>query len=237
MATPDGNKCTHLIRSIIILVLYIISWHYSLSLVSRVRPTLYLNDIHVSETNNATIYFDLMIKNTNNLVGLYYEDPLTLTFSYFPQTITTNPKVTVAKYPIQAFYQGNGKVKHVQHSIVVQDFFPLGKDLGREDEETNGSWIGPVKVVDLRVDFDGKLKFKSIENKKADLVAGVTVEIDSKTGNIVQNKTIELKYASGSDKWGFLQWVMFFCLLHLFGLISSAIFTWHLPSLIFSILF
>lgn len=178
------------------------AYYLTVALLARDRPDFYLFDFHVSKTLNSTttkMHFDLMIVNNNSFTGLYYNDPVSLTFTYFPPTtIAKNTSIIIGKHTIQGFYQGGGMIKLVQNSVVVQDVF---------------SWAAttkePARVAILRVDLDGRLKFRSIENKKLHLVARAAVEVNCNTRNIVQNNTVHLKYASGSNSWGVLQWLMF----------------------------
>ncbi|CAI9270029.1 unnamed protein product [Lactuca saligna] len=108
---------------------------------------------------------------------------------------------------IQGFYQGNGKVNHIQAFAVVQDLFS-----NVEQRRTLGvkhvSLFGAGKVIDFMVDFKSKIKFKSIENKKSKPMVGSAVEVNGNTGTSIL-KTIQMMYASGSNNWGAVQWLLF----------------------------
>ncbi|CAH1453265.1 unnamed protein product [Lactuca virosa] len=101
-----------------------ISYYFTVLFLSRDRPTISVADLYVSSlnqtstslTNTTTISIDLKFQNENLGVGIYYEDPLNLTITYIPQNITNF-------ITIQGFYQGNGKVNHIQVSTVVQRHF------------------------------------------------------------------------------------------------------------------
>nr|XP_043630066.1 protein NDR1-like [Erigeron canadensis] len=196
--------CNALIIAHIIGTLFSIApFVFAVLSIGRDRPAFYLNDLHVSllnktltNTTTTMIHFNLTIKNPNILYGLYYKDPLNLTFTYFPPSINKTNNVTIGRYNIQGFYQGFRKVKHVRDFVVVQDIFSVAKQLKE-----------PAKVALLLVDLDARVKFKSIEHKKFHLVSRVFVEVNCNTGNVVQNKTdFQMRYTSGSDKWKFIQW-------------------------------
>ncbi|CAH1453274.1 unnamed protein product [Lactuca virosa] len=155
----------------------------------------------------TTVSIDLKFQNENLGVGIYYENPLNLTITYIPQNITIF-------ITIQGFYQGNGKVNHIQASAVVQDLFSNVEER-RTLAETHVSLFGPAKVIDFMVDLETKIKFKSIENKKSNLMVRSAVEVNGNTGTSVL-KTIQMKYATGSNNWGAVQWLLFLPLFILF---------------------
>lgn len=186
-----------------------ISYYFTVLFLSRDRPTISVSDLYVSSlnqtstslTNTTTIYIDLKFQNENLGVGIYYEDPLNLTITYIPQNITNF-------ITIQGFYQGNGKINHIQASTVVQDIF-ANVEQHRKLGEKQVSLFGAGKVIDFMVDLEAKIKFKSIENKKSNLMVRSAVEVNGNTGTSVL-KTIQMKYASGSNNWGAVQWLLFF---------------------------
>ncbi|CAI9290723.1 unnamed protein product [Lactuca saligna] len=202
---PEFHKGTSAIR---MMTLPIGVWILVLFL-SRDRPTISVADLYVSSlnqtstslTNTTTISIDLKFQNENLGVGIYYEDPLNLTITYIPQNITNF-------ITIQGFYQGNGKINHIQASTVVQDIFS-NVEQHRKLGEKQVSLFGAGKVIDFMVDLEAKIKFKSIENKKSNLMVRSAVEVNGNTGTSVL-KTIEMKYASGSNNWGAVQWLLFF---------------------------
>ncbi|CAI9270030.1 unnamed protein product [Lactuca saligna] len=185
-----------------------VSYYLTVLLLSRDHPTISVADLYVSSlnktssslTNTTTIDIDLKFKNENFGVGIYYEDPLNLTITCIPRNITIF-------MIIQGFYQGNGKVNHIQASAVVQDLFS-----NVEQRRTLGvkhvSLFDAGKVIDFMVDLEAKIKFKSIENKKSKLMVGSAVEVNGNTGTSIL-KTIQMKYSSGSNYWGAVQWLLF----------------------------
>ncbi|CAH1453267.1 unnamed protein product [Lactuca virosa] len=196
------------------LCLYGIVYYFTVLLLSHNRPTIYLDNFNVvslrntsnSLTNNATIYLDLRIKNENSLIGIYYEDPLNLTITYLPPTKSAGSNVTIGQCAIQGFYQGSGEVKQIQLSVVVQDLFP-STEQRRRLGETHVSLYGSAKVIDFIVDLEANIKFMLFENTKSHLMIRSGVEVNDNTGTSVL-KTIEMKYASGSNKWGVVKWLM-----------------------------
>nr|GEZ64305.1 hypothetical protein [Tanacetum cinerariifolium] len=66
-----------------------------------------------NDLKDDDISFDLKLRNMNKAVGLYYEDPSRLTFTYHSLQ-EPSPKDDTWVYTLPAFYQGNGKTKHIQ---------------------------------------------------------------------------------------------------------------------------
>ncbi|XP_024958679.1 uncharacterized protein LOC112499602 [Cynara cardunculus var. scolymus] len=64
-----------------------------------------------SDQISGDIYIDLKLRNMNKAAGLYYDDPFTLAFSYYP--IDEPYQKYVWEYTVPPFYQGNGKSKHI----------------------------------------------------------------------------------------------------------------------------
>ncbi|XP_042751520.1 uncharacterized protein LOC122194604 [Lactuca sativa] len=185
-----------------------ISFYLTVLFLSRDRPTISVDDLYVSSlnktssslTNTTTIDIDLKFQNENSRVGIYYEDPLNLTITYIPQNITIFIN-------IQGFYQGNGKGNNIQASAVFQNLFS-DVEQRRILGETHVLLFGAAKVIDFRVDLEAKIKFKSIENKKSNLLVRSDVKVNGNTGTSVL-KTIQMKYTSGSNNWGAVQWLLF----------------------------
>ncbi|KAI3689669.1 hypothetical protein L2E82_47634 [Cichorium intybus] len=81
-------------------------------------PMLSIEDFSVPAFNKTSdhteqdIYFDLKLRNMNMAIGLYYDDPFSLAFSYYPLEEPNQKYVWVCTVP--AFYQGNGKTKHIR---------------------------------------------------------------------------------------------------------------------------
>lgn len=96
-------------------------------------------------------------------------------------------------------------MKQVQACVVVPDLFSEER---RKLGESYVPVVGPAKVASFKVDLDAKIKFKSIENKKSHLVAGAVVDVNEDTGGSVLDKSFKLKYDSGSNKWGVVQWLL-----------------------------
>ncbi|CAI9290727.1 unnamed protein product [Lactuca saligna] len=194
----DALSC---ILTYIQLCLYGIAYYFTVLLLSHNRPTIYLDNFNVvsnSLTNNATIYLDLRIENENSLIGIYYEDPLNLTITYLPPTKSSGSNVTIGQCVIRGFYQGSEEVKQIQLSVVVQDLFSTTEQRRR---------LGSAKVIDFVVDLEANIKFMLFENTKSHLMIRSGVEVNDNTGTSVL-KTIQMKYASGSNKWGVVKWLM-----------------------------
>ncbi|XP_042752064.1 protein NDR1 [Lactuca sativa] len=204
------------------------SGYFTVLLLSRNRPTIYLDNFNIvslrntsSSSTNTAIYLELRVQNENSWIGVYYEDPLNLTITYLQSTISTGSNVIIERSTIKGFYQGNGEVKHIQASVVIQDLFST-TERPRRLGETNIMMYGPSKMIDFVIDLEADIKFKSIENKKSHLTMQSTVEVSDYTGTSVL-KTIQMKYTSGSNKWGVWRWVLAVPLVSLIqGLLSLA---------------
>ncbi|KAL4570911.1 hypothetical protein LXL04_026576 [Taraxacum kok-saghyz] len=167
--------------SSVLLILFIQSLH-------RKIPTISIEDFYIPTLNktatgnstaaptaeNTTIYFDLKLDNKNP-VGVYYR-PMNLTFSYFPNK-TTNTSVPLAVYSLPGFHQNHHKQKRVRDTVV-----------------TGGMVVPPGggRVVVMRVDLVGRVKFKSIAQWKRSVVVGIDVEVDEYTGQKLKKDGIKL---------------------------------------------
>ncbi|KAL7597048.1 hypothetical protein Lser_V15G29939 [Lactuca serriola] len=201
------------IATYIQLSVYGIAYYFTVLLLSRNRPTIYLDNLSVvslrntstSLTNNTAVYLLLRIQKNSGL-GIYYEDPLNLTITYLPPTISTDSNATIGQSAIKGFYQGHGEVKHIQASVVIQDLFSMTEQRRRLGE-THVSLYGPAKVIDFIVDLEANIKFKLFENHEYHLRTRSTVEVNDNTGTSVL-KTIQIKYACGLNDWGVVKWVL-----------------------------
>ncbi|CAH1453275.1 unnamed protein product [Lactuca virosa] len=173
----------------------------------------------------------MRIQNENSGIAIYYEDPVNLTITYLQSTVSTGSNVIIERSTIKGFYQGNGEVKHIQASVVIQDLFSMNEQR-RKLGEARVSLYGPVKVIDFVVDLEADIKFKSIENKKSHLMVGSAVEVNDNTGTSVL-KTIQMKYAYGSNKWGVLQWLLAFPLVILLEVVVNSAFLLAFQVLVF----
>ncbi|CAI9290741.1 unnamed protein product [Lactuca saligna] len=184
-----------------------ITYWFTVLLLSRNRPTIYLDNFNVVSLRNTTAtYLNLRIQNENSWIGIYYEDALNLTISYLPPTKSIESKVTIGQCAIQGFYQGQGEVRHIQASVVIEDLFSMTEQRRRLGE-THVSLYGPVKVIDFVVDLEANIKFKSIENKKSHLLMQSGVEVNDDTWTSIL-KTVQMNDDSGSNTWGVWRWIV-----------------------------
>ncbi|CAI9260561.1 unnamed protein product [Lactuca saligna] len=208
------------------LCVFSIACYFTVLLLSRNRPSIYVykfNVVSVKNTStsltNTAVYVELKIQNENSWTGVYYEDPLNLTITYLQSTISTGSDVIIGRCAINGFYQRNGEVSHIQASVVIQDLFSTSEHRRRLGE-TNVSLYGPAKAVDFVVDLEADIKFRSIENQKSHLAMRSVVEVNDNTW-MSALRTIQMKYSSGSDKWGVWRWIVVVPLLILLHVVLS----------------
>ncbi|KAI3813039.1 hypothetical protein L1987_17753 [Smallanthus sonchifolius] len=170
----------------VLLIVFIQSLH-------RKIPTITIEQFYVPTLNktaikNTTIYFDLKLDNKNP-VGIYYR-PMNLTFSYFPNK-TTSSSVPLCVYTLRGFHQEHHKEKHVGDKVV-----------------TGGMVVHPGggRVVVMRVDLVGRVKFKSIAQWRRTVMVGVDVEVDKYTGEKVTKSGIHL-VRSGAAPVAVVVWI------------------------------
>lgn len=176
----------------VVVILFIQSLHRKIPAITIEEiyvPTLSKATTTNTATNSTTIYFDLKLYNKNP-VGIYYR-PMNLTFSYFPNK-TTNSRVHLGVYTIDGFHQNHHKEKHVHDTFV-----------------TGGMMVQPGggRVVVMRVDLVGRVKFKSIAQWKRSMVVGVDFEVDKYTGGKVIKTGIKLVRSGAAEMAGVVGWI------------------------------
>ncbi|KAI3505207.1 hypothetical protein L1887_27177 [Cichorium endivia] len=113
-------------------------------------PILSIEDFSVPAFNKMSdptaqdIYFDLKLRNMNKAVGLYYDDPFSLAFSYYPLEEPNQKYAWVCTVP--AFYQGNGETKHIRARMKKDIQLPSEVVVVDEEDDTQ-------EVVDTGIDF------------------------------------------------------------------------------------
>ncbi|KAI3501105.1 hypothetical protein L1887_28964 [Cichorium endivia] len=123
---------------------------------------------------NLTIHFDLKLKNENKAIGLHYPDPLTITFSYFPNVSLLT---ILAEYKLDGFYQGNGKTRHVQGMVEATGFPTV---------------LEGTDMIAFRVDLVGSYKYKKAGTKTHRVELGCLVGVDYISSKKMQSGFIGL---------------------------------------------
>lgn len=112
-------------------------------------PNLSIEEFSVPALNKThghtvgDIYFDLKLRNMNKAIGLYYDDPFSIAFSYYPLKEPFQKYTWVCTLP--AFYQGNGKTKHIK-SVAKDHLRQTSMVVVEKREDTN-------KVVESSMDL------------------------------------------------------------------------------------
>nr|XP_043639934.1 uncharacterized protein LOC122611046 [Erigeron canadensis] len=144
----------------------------------RKIPTITVEELNLNKTASI-IYFDLKLDNKNP-VGIYYR-AMNLTFSsmyYFPNK-TTSWVVPLGVYTLRGFHQDHHKETHVRDKLQVVK-------------------AAANKVVIIRVDLVGRVKFKSIAQWKRTMVVGINVELDEITGEKITKTGINMVPSGGA---------------------------------------
>ncbi|CAI9270028.1 unnamed protein product [Lactuca saligna] len=186
-------------------------------------PKLSIEELSVPAINTSSnqttrnIYFDLKLRNMNIAMGLYYDDPLTIAFFAYPYDDPYQKYVWSGTFA--AFYQGNGKTKHIRSlkennlqfpsTVVIdqeehtQDLVETGhvrtllKDhllLPSTLPETRRDLVGPILVVNIRIAVIINYRFKywvGSSNHQREL--GGNVIVDLSTGEMISTGSVELK--------------------------------------------
>ncbi|KAI3691655.1 hypothetical protein L6452_31455 [Arctium lappa] len=137
-SSADEAKMTLLCTLIILIIVMIVLG----SLYTEPNlPNLSIEQFSVPAFNKTSdqisgdIYIDLKLRNMNKAVGLYYDDPFTLAFFYYP--IEEPYQKYVWEYTVPAFYQGNGKTKHIRTFVGNHFRTPtMVVDEEEEDDDT-----------------------------------------------------------------------------------------------------
>ncbi|KAK1438725.1 hypothetical protein QVD17_04535 [Tagetes erecta] len=165
----------------VLLILFIQCLHHKIPTITIEEfnlPTLNKTATDTAINNTTLIFFDLKLDNKNP-VGIYYR-PMNLTFSYFPNKTTTT-SVPLCVYTLPGFHQPHHKQKHVRDTVVTTKMAVHGS--------------GP-RVVVMRVDLVGRVKFKSIAQWKRTVMVGGDVEVDMYTRQKVIKGGIHLVHSS-----------------------------------------
>ncbi|GKB65550.1 hypothetical protein Tco_0921736 [Tanacetum coccineum] len=102
------SGCCMVITIIVLSCLYTCPNHPKLTIEDFSVPSLNITPNHIPED----IYFDLKLRNMNKAVGLYYDDPFSLAITY--SSLDQPYQKYVWESTVPAFYQGNGKTKHIK---------------------------------------------------------------------------------------------------------------------------
>ncbi|KAF1002665.1 hypothetical protein AG4045_012500 [Apium graveolens] len=128
-----------------------------------------LPSTNVSSFNQSRIYFQLYLGNSEEDMGVYYND-LNLTFSYYS---TAGNIVSVGNYTIHGFHQG------IESKTQRKDFVVMTQGLSLQEISSNRSLI-------FRVDLGTAMKFREIfskaKSKTRKIMAWAKVEVDPITG-------------------------------------------------------
>ncbi|KAF5755312.1 hypothetical protein HanXRQr2_Chr17g0801391 [Helianthus annuus] len=158
-----------------------------------------------SNTTSSTISFNVKLRNQNAAIGLYYDGPVNVTFSFIPRE--TKNKV-VWEYSVPKFYQGNAQSRRLIDVI---------KPLGASDtpvfnqtavaEHSSVLPFGAINtglepLVYFRVDFVSKVRFRLIGKHHAKVFAlSADVPIGTTTGEKFAKRGIQAGAASRIG-WG-----------------------------------
>ncbi|CAH1453280.1 unnamed protein product [Lactuca virosa] len=192
-------------------------------------PKLSIEEFSVPAFNNSSnqptgnIYFDLKLRNMNKAIGLYYDDPLSIAFFYYPYDDPYQKYAWAGTMP--AFYQGNGKTKHIRSleendlqfpSTVVVDSEEQTQDLVERGhvrtllkdhlqlpstlaETSNKGMVGRIQAVNIRIAVVINYRFKYwVGSSKHQLELGANVVVDNDTGEMVSPGSIELVESAAS---------------------------------------
>ncbi|XP_023732650.1 uncharacterized protein LOC111880448 [Lactuca sativa] len=181
-------------------------------------PAFNYSSNHTAEN----IYFDLKLRNMNKAIGLYYEDPLSIAFFYYPYDDPYQKYVWAGT--LAAFYQGNGKTKHIKSfmgndlqlpSTVVVDPEEHIQDLVKTDHvrsllkdhlqlpstlaETRKEMVGRIQALNIRIAVVINYRFKYwVGSSKHQLELGGNVMVDLTTGEMVSPGSIDLVESAAS---------------------------------------
>nr|GFA17257.1 protein NDR1-like [Tanacetum cinerariifolium] len=139
-------------------------------------------------------------------IGLYYDGPVDVTFSYIPSRETNNK--TIWKYSEPKFYQGNAQSRRLIDVIA-----PLGSPGMPVFNQTavieHSSFLpsdaistGLEPLVYFKVDFVTKVRFKLIGKPHAkDFTLSAEVPIGANTGQKFAKRGVQASAAPG-NVWG-----------------------------------
>ncbi|KAD3641207.1 hypothetical protein R6Q59_003831 [Mikania micrantha] len=158
-----------------------------------------------SNSTSSTISFDIKLRNQNAAIGLYYDGPVNITFSFIPRE--TNNKV-IWKYSVPKFYQGNAQSRRLRD--VIMPLGPPDVPVFNQTVVAEHSSVLPAGVmmtgleplVYFRVDFVTKVRFKLIGKHHAkDFALSADVPIGATTGEKFAKRGIQAGAGSRMG-WG-----------------------------------
>nr|KAJ0199938.1 hypothetical protein LSAT_V11C600325880 [Lactuca sativa] len=185
-------------------------------------PKLSIEELSVPAFTNSSdqtagnIYFDLKLRNMNKAIGLYYEDPLSIAFFYYPYDDPYQKYAWAGT--MAAFYQGGGKTSHIKSikendlqfpsTVVVE---PEEKPLDLVDTgharallkdhlqlpstlaETRKGMVGRIQAVNIRIAVVINYRFNYwVGSSEHQLELGGNTVVDLNTGEMVSLGSLEL---------------------------------------------
>ncbi|KAJ9549915.1 hypothetical protein OSB04_022458 [Centaurea solstitialis] len=186
-----------LILLVVMLVLY----------VNPKNPEFSVEKFYVSAFNKTssnattnTISFDIKLRNQNKAIGLYYDDPVNLTFSFTPRE--TNAQI-IWKYSVPKFYQGNAqsrRLRDVIQPLGAHEISVFNRTAVAEHASvlpTGAITTGLEPLLYFKVDFVTKVRFKLIGKHHAkEVVVSADVPIGVNTGEKFAKRGIQASEGS-----------------------------------------
>ncbi|KAL7595025.1 uncharacterized protein LOC111880454 [Lactuca sativa] len=216
MSDSGGGACAfNLMLTVVVIVLLCL---YSFPN----PPKLSIEELSVPAFTNSAdqtagnIYFDLKLRNMNKAIGLYYDDPLSIAFFYYPYDDPYQKYAWAGTIP--AFYQGNGNTTHIRSlkendlqfpSTVVVDPEEKTLDLVKTGHarallkdhlqlpstlaETRKGMVGRIQAVNIRIAVVINYRFNYwVGSAKHQLELGGNTVVDLNTGEMVSLGSLEL---------------------------------------------
>lgn len=174
------------------------------------NPEFSVEEFYVSAFNKTlsnatgnTISFNIKLRNQNSAIGLYYDDPVNVTFSYIPRE--SNNEI-IWKYSVPKFYQGNAQSRRL-----IDEIKPLGAletpvfnqtVLALAEHSTilpyGAITTGLEPLLYFKVDIVTKVRFRLIGKPHAkDFALSASVPIGANTGEKFAKRGIQASSASG----------------------------------------
>ncbi|CAH1453271.1 unnamed protein product [Lactuca virosa] len=185
-------------------------------------PKLSIEEFTIQASTNSSdptagnIYFDLKLRNMNKAIGLYYDDPLSIAFFYYPYDDPYQKYAWAGT--LAGFYQGNGKTKHIKSfmgndlqlpSTVVVDPEEHIQDLVKTNHvrsllkdhlqlpstlpETRRDMVGRLLALNIRIAVIISYRFKYwVGSSSHQLQLGGNLLVDLDTGEMISPASIDL---------------------------------------------
>ncbi|KAM0058395.1 putative protein NDR1 [Helianthus debilis subsp. tardiflorus] len=157
-----------------------------------------------SNATSSTISFNIKLQNRNSAIGVYYDSPINVTFSFIPRETANR---IIWQYSVPKFYQGNAQSRRLRDVITplgAPDTPVFNQTVVAEHSSVLPSGAiatGLESVVYFRVEITTKVRLKLAGKHRRQFALSAKVPIGATTGEKFGYGAIRANAASAIG-WG-----------------------------------